>query len=671
MTRTKVSLCVFLLVFGLPFAGCLDNLTGSDSDDVTDVSTVIEGCTDTDAANYDSTATDDDGSCMIATAKQFIDTLFGANPFSAVLNPSDDRSGIDILHLRDMYDDGWSSSSRSVMVDGSTGAMEMSHITISDGGIENFTWGEPGLLQIVKQGGDVAYRNSGGDDVRTSDGTYVPADETRRTDFSHESELAFVMEELELDRQPTCKEIYGPQTLGTWPACYEDSTTSASSSTSGRGGGDGWAVGMYEYQACAIGGGTWINTDPDPIANPNVGYCVWSFHPLGVQSVFVDAANGEHIGHIEGVIASAEYTYTEDSRGFTMEFDFANEGLRLAITLDEDQRLLAFESIMSFEGEEESYALHYYVAKPMKDDNGNDVSGLEKAATGNGALIIDNDDRMITCECGGWDGTTSNTIMVPFNPNGPQTQVQVCATACQNIGITAPAPSTGTPTFDAIRDRAISMISEGDSTSRALSLKFVCDDGAKIWLGQTQDGTEDCAGGEDEVFDSESGLTFEVADSQVKRPLISSFDVRFISDESTNYSNASALQTMSLVMTEESSGTDARAADNMTSTIYTDSDGDGRISPGDRIVLTFSSDVVALFIDRNVNQYAALQLDDNREDWLGGLTEKDMSCEEQDLCTARWTYFDSNLGAYQVNTWCELRPEGYDCDGNPTAVEEE
>ena len=205
-------------------------------------------------------------------------------------------------------------------------------------------------------------------------------------------------------------------------------------------------------------------------------------------------------------------------------------------------------------------------------------------------------------------------------------------------------------------------------------MKFVCDDGAKIWLGQTQDGTEDCAGGEDEVFDSESGLTFEVADSQVKRPFISSFDVRFISDESTNYSNASALQDLTLTTGSESSDTDGRADDNNTCYCgfnYTDSDDDGRISPGVQIVLTFPSDVVALFIDRNVNQYAALQLDDNREDWLGGLTEKDMSCEEQDLCTARWTHFDSNLGTYQVNTWCELRPEGYDCDGKPTAVEEE
>jgi hypothetical protein len=574
--------------------------------------------------------------------------------------------------------DGWASTMRSVIVDPASGAMITSfeRTTFTHNNLTNIA-----KSQSVRDGAEVAYHNYGDESIRTSDGTYVPTDQTRRTD-SDWTELSFITSELDLVRQPTCEEMYGVGTCGNWPACYESvpgtncdgTTTSASSSTSGRGGGNGWAVGMYEYEACRLEGGTWINTHPDPVGNPNVGYCVWSIIPMGVQSIFVDGANGDHVGHIENVIASGENVYTEDEHGFTMEFNFADAGLDLVITLDAEKRLLAFESFKegSDSSPSELFGLFYSTTKDTKDDNGDDIIVFEKANTGGWNLYLTPEERgFYWYEC-------PPMVMMPLGTSSPS---QWCDDKFGTGGGIVGGGGIGVgqaTTFTQIRDVVDTTIGNADSTPTPLALKFVCDDGAELWLAQTQDGVDDCTAGEDETFDSESGLTFVVADEQIKRPLTTSFEIHFIADNATNYDNETVLQTSPLHTTSSDDSTDdataARTADDgrdQATVSYTDADEDGRISPGDTITLIFSNDEIALFVDKNVEHFSGLQIDKEFTGASGGITTKDMTCEEQSdsLCTASWTYYNDVTGVYVTNTWCELRPEGYDCNGNPTATE--
>ena len=202
-------------------------------------------------------------------------------------------------------------------------------------------------------------------------------------------------------------------------------------------------------------------------------------------------------------------------------------------------------------------------------------------------------------------------------------------------------------------------------------------------MGATQDGVDDCANGEDETFDTESGVSFIISDSQILRPEISSFEIQLISDESGDIENATILQTIPLEG-ESDEMTEARAADDgdgdgdadsdsrePATAVYTDSDGDGRISPGDSITLSFSTDETALMFDETARHHSALLLGGDSSDASGGLGTRDMTCEEQseDQCTVRWSVWDNVTGSYIIHTWCELKAEGYDCDGNPEGVD--
>lgn len=733
-----------MLMLTIPLAGCLENFTGSEDDDsvITEINDIIEGCTDANAVNYDTNATDDDGSCMIATAKQFLESIMGANPLSAIEDSADNRAGLEIHRIQDSGVDGWASDSRSVLVDPSSGDLIVS---VEEKGMDKENQTHSKSLTTVISGDTISYRNSGSSGVRTADGTYVAPGGSRSASYGVISGLISVASILEPDRQPTCKEIYGPQSMGTWPACYESSTTSASSSTSGRGGGNGWAVGMYEYEACELEGGTWVNTDPDPVGNPNVGYCIWQMAPIGVQSVFMDGANSNSVNYLESMISESQNMYVEDENGNTMTFMFGHGtnsddtwGLTLVITLDDEKRLVAYESVYN-DGENniEGYSMHYTLTSVSKDENGENLTSYTRANPGGGYVL----ELPIEKEGFYWYECPPLVMMpldVNFYPGASTTPTEWCEArfgsasggvsgsgngvtlyltpeergfywydcppmVLMPLGVASATEwcedtfgtnsggngGNGVQTVTQLREQVADQISNGALSPSAISLKFVCDDGTEIWLGATQDGIDDCANGEDETFDTESGVSFVISDSQILRPELSSFEIRFISDESSDIENATILQTIPLEG-ESDETTEARAADDgggddggastddddsdsrePATAVYTDSDGDGRISPGDSITLSFSTDETALMFDKTARHHSALLLGEDSSGASGGLGTRDMTCEEQsdNQCTVRWSVWDDVTGSYIVHTWCELKAEGYDCDGNPEAVE--
>ncbi|MAJ01470.1 MAG: hypothetical protein CMA10_03585 [Euryarchaeota archaeon] len=687
-----------VLMLGLPLAGCLENITGSDEvEEVIDE--LIDGCTDSNAVNYDSTANNDDGSCEYATAKNFVDALFAVNPVAPVLNNADARMGVVIQTAT--YQNGEENMEvKQFTMDPANGDLLIQQNQYSEK-TNSTNESESSSDTSVRRGDVIVRQHKGENSVTARDGMYVPHGESRAGSTT-ESPLEWANAELGYLRTPHCVHDLG--VCGTWPLCYEPvpgtdcsgTTTSASSSTSGRGGGDGWPVGMYAYQWCALNAGTWVNTHPtNPTANPNVGYCVYDILPEPVVATLLGSGDATGIeAHLEKALedASKEYSQSGDITSWdswsawssqqTMMFTFSN-GLNLDITMNMVGDLVRFTTYSG--GDNQPHASFFGLDYLIVDDRGDDGNGGEvtRAYTGGNGLELTIEER------GYYWYDCPPTVMMPlgvtFYPSSSTTPTEYCDNMFGSVG---PGQGSGVgfigdemPIEDIRED--IDEIIGGNTgvpiSPGLLSLRFTCSDSSLVWLGQTQDGVSDCPEGADESFDSSSGLTFVVSDEQIERPPISAFEVLFIASNSTGegWDNVTGTTVSwgggGSSSDEAQQEENSRAAQTVRTAEYRDTDRDGRISPGDVIVLTFPTGESALFIDRTADYFAPLQInagDVSNTD--GGIGTRDMTCEEQsdDLCTASWTYQDPVTGSWVTRKWCEMRPEGYDCNGNPTAVDD-
>ncbi|MDP7001352.1 MAG: hypothetical protein QGH90_05560, partial [Candidatus Poseidoniaceae archaeon] len=398
MSRTSVGLCVFLLVCGVPLSGCLDGLVEPDVDDIEVIDT--HGCIDIDAVNFDTNATVDDGSCMLASPEDFVSawmSTWGLNMFSPLFDDgTSGRDGItDNLTIlgveirQSVRGDGlrWTDSVRTVLVDPEDGSVVIGVDTRVTDADNNTIYDR---LRVVESSNEVAYLNLGDDAVRAADGTFIPAGESRMT-YSSNSGISFISEVMKEVKTPDCEDIHGepgptgPSTCGVWPACYKpmdgydcegNLLIQARSETSGRGEGYYWgAIGpLTEEGYCAASGGSWVNS-PDPNDN---GWCTYdSVLPNGVVSHLTYSDTGLIK---DDVLDGAGITYTQDGEIMSMLFDFEDEGIHISIKIDGNKNLLAVESYESNTGARYGFS-YVTVSKPGDNQSADE---LEKWNAGTG-----------------------------------------------------------------------------------------------------------------------------------------------------------------------------------------------------------------------------------------------------------------------------------------------
>ena len=773
MTTKVTSLMVLLMLLLMPLAGCLDNGDDSSSDTDSDDDstggqdtgdnntgdnntgdnntggsdsaniTGIEGCTDSNAANYNADATVDDGSCMDLLPKTALMTLYeswGAHMYTPILDEDDSRVGVEltvttteeIMYPEDLKDDSqsgrdaaesqtsWEGTRTSIVRDvpnlsphtlkDDSGAYVITSV-ISDGAVLRYadnTTNESSdeqIKQSVRIGDDVVVRTSGVGGRVLNDGTYVRDNHDTRTTDSR-SIMEFIIEEAKPNRAPTCVEYYGPESCGSWPACYEPvpgTDCSGQSTTDMKGGGSGWAVGMYEYQACELDGGTWVNTDPDPVANPNVGYCIWSIAPL--DDIFGTSPVADGFDFLDAKLADADIDYSAGSEDdsqiwsregglITFTFNFASEQVGFKITLTADNhRLAAFSSISVSDSADgtttttEVYEMNYLITHEDMED-GEVITAMTRAApdgtTGHPWLDIRDDFgyyHYCPCSCAPAGGLYVWMLWLTSANNVPIVCMNACFSLCGNSGGSGDHPyldakfRTDGVKSGSIGDDVYDIIEGTSMAPPSLSLEFECYAGAEdksqtVSLAHIRDGTEDCSTTADEDFDTESGVEFVVSSDQVRDPDINTMGVQFMS---ASQSGLVVEEFISFVASEESEPTEARSEDSgeddesaeiVRSVVYHDLDEDGKVSPGDRITLTFPHNELIQFVDNATDSTLAIHGDDDTT----GVIYRDMSCEEQhgpDVCESTYRWYDHSLGAWVDLRICFLRPSGEDCNGTP------
>ena len=98
--------------------------------------------------------------------------------------------------------------------------------------------------------------------------------------------------------------------------------------------------------------------------------------------------------------------------------------------------------------------------------------------------------------------------------------------------------------------------------------------------------------------------------------------------------------------------------------IYYDLDGDGKISSGDMISLTFPSDEFIQFVDNSRGETVAIHGDEDTT----AVIYRDMTCQEQfgeNVCENYVSFYDASTGEWYSIRMCFMKPEGEDCNGTP------
>ena len=550
--------------------------------------------------------------------------------------------------------------------------------------------------EIINLDGEMVIRTNGLGNSVLDDGTYVRDGMNTKTSDSR-SLMEFVLEEAKPLRVPTCDEMYGLGNCGEWPMCYEPvpGTDCEGNSVTPRGGGSGWAVGLYEYQACERDGGTWVNTHSDPASNPNVGYCEWTIAPLDVLFGTNPVADG--FDFLDAKLLDADIDYDSSGDGITFTYNFENSKIGFKITVDAiNHDLIAFESVSVTEVENESrsterFTLNYILETESETEDGAKEDVMIRAAPSgtHSHPWLDSDIRddwgyyhYCGCSCVPAGGLYVYMPYMISALNIPIICMNACASACGNTGgpdfpyidadlIKGTGVKSGSLTADATE-----FIGSKERAPVSLALDFECyhDDekSETVPLESIQDGVDDCSTSADEEFDSENGVTFVVSDKQIRNPSITTMGVQFMT---MTEDGSSVLEVMNFTIpfvkeeageSERSAESDDEGSDDSSGreVVYTDVDGDGNISPGDLISVTFPHDEFIQFVDNSNGVTVAI----HGEEDTTAVIFRDMTCQEQagdDVCESTVSYYDASTGTWYNMRMCFLKPIGEDCNGNP------
>ena len=549
--------------------------------------------------------------------------------------------------------------------------------------------------EIINLDGEIVIRTNGLGNSVLDDGTYVRDGMNTKTSDSR-SLMEFVIEESKPLRTPTCDEYYGPGNCGEWPMCYEPvpGTDCDGNSVTPRGGGSGWAVGLYEYQACERDGGNWVNTHVDPTNNPNVGYCEWSVAPLDV--VFGTNPVADGFDFLDAKLSEAEIDYDSNDDGITFTYNFENSKIGFKITVDaDDHELIAFESVSVTEADNESktterFTLNYILETESESEDGITEEVMTRAAPSgtHSHPWLDDDIRdewgyyhFCGCSCVPSGGLYVYMYYMTAANNIPIICNNACAAACGVSGgpdfpyidvdlVRGDGVKSGSLTSDATE-----FIGSKERAPPSLALEFECyhgdDKSATVSLESIQDGVDDCSTSADEDFDSENGVTFVVSEKQIRNPLITSMGVQFMTI-TENGSSVIEVMNFTLPNMKEGGEESTRAADSgdegdnssEREVVYTDVDGDGKISPGDLISVTFPNGEFIQFVDHTNGVTVAI----HGEEETTAVIHRAMTCKEEfgnDVCESIVRFYDSSTGQWYDFRMCFLKPSGEDCNGNP------
>ena len=549
--------------------------------------------------------------------------------------------------------------------------------------------------EIINLDGEIIIRTNGLGNSVLDDGTYVRDGTNTKTSDSR-SLMEFVLEEAKPLRTPTCDDYYGSGNCGEWPMCYEPvpGTDCDGNSVTPRGGGSGWAVGLYEYQACERDGGNWVNTHIDPTNNPNVGYCEWSVAPL--DEVFGTNPVADGFDFLDAKLQEAAIDYDYNDIAITFTYNFADSEIGFKVTVDaDDHELIAFESVSVTEVDNESktterFTLNYILETESELEDGTTEEVMTRAAPSgtHSHPWLDDDIRdewgyyhFCGCSCVPNGGLYVYMYYMTAATNIPIICMNACAAACGVSGgpdfpyidvdlVKGDGVKSGSLTADATE-----FIGSKERAPTSLALEFECYHGdaksATVPLEAIQDGVDDCSTSADEDFDSENGVTFVVSEKQIRNPSITSMGVQFMT---ITENGTSVIEVMNFTLQEIEEGGEqsTRAADSgdegdnssEREVVYTDLDGDGKISPGDLISLTFPNDELIQFVDHSSGVTVAI----HGQQETTAVIHRAMSCHEEfgnDVCESVVSFYDSNLGIWYNITMCFLKPSGEDCHGNP------
>lgn len=719
MTKPLHVMMICFILMMVPLTGCLGDSEEKEQDEVS----VIEGCMTNTSVNYNPNATQEDGSCMDLLPKDALIELYeswGVHMFTPITDQEDPRTGVE-FSTKSMFVDwintvdtdnmpdtkkkcedaggkwvtnaqGYSfchmrldekpedlakftTTSLSVIKDGSGALMLTSYD--STGTSELRGQGGSGgndtvSKQIVRLDSDIIIQTNGLGYSILEDGTYVRDGVNTRTTDSRD-----LMELILEESQPL----------------------------RGQGGGGG---GGYNGSMCNCPDGSTVtidfccgnnckNTDlSSHCSTPTVGDSGWTDAPLDV--LFEINPDVEGFDFLDEKLLEAKIDYDSNADGITFTYNFENDNIGFKITVDSiNHNLIAFESIsVTYDYDSIStdrITLNYILETESETEDGTKEDVMIRAAPSGTHLHpwLDSDIRddwgyyhFCGCSCHPNEGLYVYMLYMTAATNIPIICNNACAAACDvSSGPNFPhfdadlIKGTGVKSGSITADVTEFINSkEMGPVSLALDFKCVQDDenSETVPLESIQNGVDDCSTSADEEFDSENGVTFVVSEKQIRNPSITSMGVQFMT---MTEDGASVIEVMNFTTSfikeggDESarsteSGGDDSGDDNNSEreVVYTDVDGDGKISPGDLISITFPHYEFIQFVDLSSEVTVAI----NGEEETTAALFRVMTCQEEfgdDVCESTVRFYDSNLGMWHDLRMCFLKPSGEDCNGNP------
>ena len=227
-------------------------------------------------------------------------------------------------------------------------------------------------------------------------------------------------------------------------------------------------------------------------------------------------------------------------------------------------------------------------------------------------------------------------------------------------------------------------ISETPLAPPTIALEFACNpnegwDGVRtVALEKIGNGESDCGASNNDEKLSElkpNGIVFVVTESQAKNPDIGDFKIRFMSIEGDAIveKESKSLANTVEARAQEGEGEENEQNEAERTVTYIDVDEDGKVSAGDRIEITMDVNDFITFSVGDSQQMVPIHGEKDTSGYLL-VNTRQISCEERSpegsLCDAYRTVTDPITGFTWSMHYCELRAEGYDCDGNPIGVTE-
>ena len=227
-------------------------------------------------------------------------------------------------------------------------------------------------------------------------------------------------------------------------------------------------------------------------------------------------------------------------------------------------------------------------------------------------------------------------------------------------------------------------ISETPLAPPSIALEFACNpnegwDGVRtVALEKIGNGESDCGASNNDEKLSElkpNGIVFVVTESQAKNPDIGDFKIRFMSIEGDAIveKESKSLANTVEARAQEGEGEENEQNEAERTVTYIDVDEDGKVSAGDRIEITMDVNDFITFSVGDSQQMVPIHGEKDTSGYLL-VNTRQISCEERSpegsLCDAYRTVTDPITGFTWSMHYCELRAEGYDCDGNPIGVTE-